>query len=243
MRVAIASDIHGNKHAFEAVIAAAEGEGVDELWCLGDLVGYGGDPDASVALAREHCDVVLAGNHDLAVVDVLSLEEFSRGAALAAQWTHDVIQPETREFLLSLQPQGTAGGVGLFHASPRDPVWEYVLSGLTAELCFDVTDYRVSLIGHSHVALSFDRQEGSPASGTTRKEGTELDVAAGQWLINPGSTGQPRDGDPRAAWLLLDTDDWTAVYRRAEYDIAGAMAAIRAANLPDSLAERLQHGQ
>ena len=93
------------------------------------------------------------------------------------------------------------------------------------------------------VALSFDRQEGSPASGTTRKEGTELDLAKGQWLINPGSTGQPRDGDPRAAWLVLDTDAWSAVFRRAEYDIAGAQAAIRAANLPDSLAERLQHGQ
>jgi predicted phosphodiesterase len=243
MRVAIATDIHGNRHAFEAVIDAAERDGAEELWCLGDLVGYGGDPDASVALARRHCSVCLAGNHDLAVVDVLSLEEFSRGAALAATWTRDVISPETREFLLSLKPEGSAGGVGLFHASPRDPVWEYVLSGLTAELCFDVTDFRVSLIGHSHVALSFDRQEGSPASGTTRKEGTELDLSKGQWLINPGSTGQPRDGDPRAAWLLLDTDRWTASYRRAEYDIAGAQAAIRAANLPDSLAERLQHGQ
>ena len=243
MRVAIATDIHGNRHAFEAVIDAAERDGAEELWCLGDLVGYGGDPDASVELARRHCSVCLAGNHDLAVVDVLSLEEFSRGAALAAQWTREVIQPETRDFLLSLDPKGSAEGIGLFHASPRDPVWEYVLSGLTAELCFDVTDFRVSLIGHSHVALSFDRQEGSPASGTTRKEGTELDVAKGQWLINPGSTGQPRDGDPRAAWLLLDTDRWIAIYRRAEYDIAGAQAAIRAANLPDSLAERLQHGQ
>jgi diadenosine tetraphosphatase ApaH/serine/threonine PP2A family protein phosphatase len=243
MRVAIATDIHGNRHAFEAVIAAAEDARAEELWCLGDLVGYGGDPDASVDLARRHCTVCLAGNHDLAVVDVLSLEEFSRGAALAAQWTREVIRPDTREFLLSLKPQGAAGGVGLYHASPRDPVWEYVLSGLTAELCFDVTDHRVSLIGHSHVALSFDRQEGSPASGTTRKEGTELDITAGQWLINPGSTGQPRDGDPRAAWLLLDTDAWTATFRRAEYDIAGAMAAIRAANLPESLAERLQHGQ
>jgi diadenosine tetraphosphatase ApaH/serine/threonine PP2A family protein phosphatase len=101
----------------------------------------------------------------------------------------------------------------------------------------------VSLIGHSHVALSFNRPDGEPASGTTRKEGTELDVSAGEWLINPGSTGQPRDGDPRAAWLVLDTDAWTATYRRAEYDIAGAMAAIRAARLPDSLAERLQYGQ
>jgi predicted phosphodiesterase len=243
MRVAIATDIHGNRHAFEAVIDAAERDGAEELWCLGDLVGYGGDPDVSVELARRHCSVCLAGNHDLAVVDVLSLEEFSRGAALAAQWTREVITPETRDFLLSLKPEGSAQGVGLYHASPRDPIWEYVLSGLTAELCFDVTEYRVSLIGHSHVALSFDRQEGSPASGTTRKEGTELDLAAGQWLINPGSTGQPRDGDPRAAWLMLDTDRWSATYMRAEYDIAGAQAAIRAANLPDSLAERLQHGQ
>jgi diadenosine tetraphosphatase ApaH/serine/threonine PP2A family protein phosphatase len=243
MRVAIATDIHGNRHAFQAVIAAAEEAGAEELWCLGDLVGYGGDPDASVDLARRHCSVCLAGNHDLAVVDVLSLEEFSRGAALAARWTREVITDDTREFLLSLKPEGSAGGVGLYHASPRDPIWEYVLSGLTAELCFDVTDHRINLIGHSHVALSFDRQEGSPASGTTRKEGTELDIATGQWLINPGSTGQPRDGDPRAAWLMLDTGAWTATFRRAEYDIAGAMAAIRAANLPESLAERLQHGQ
>ena len=243
MRVAIASDIHGNKQAFQAVIAAAEAASVDELWCLGDLVGYGGEPDACVALAEAHCTVCLAGNHDLAVVDVLSLEEFSRGAALAAQWTKDVIQPETREYLLSLSPQGSAEGVGLFHASPRDPIWEYVLSGLTAELCFDVTDYRVSLIGHSHVALSFHRPEGEPASGTTRREGVEVDLAGGEWLINPGSTGQPRDGDARAAWLVLDSERWTVHWRRAEYDIAGAQAAIRAAHLPDSLAERLQYGQ
>jgi diadenosine tetraphosphatase ApaH/serine/threonine PP2A family protein phosphatase len=243
MRVAICSDIHGNRQAFEAVIAAAELERSEELWCLGDLVGYGGDPDACVALADAHCTVCLAGNHDLAVVDVLSLEEFSRGAALAARWTRDVIRPETREYLLRLSPKGSADGVGLFHASPRDPVWEYVLSGLTAELCFDATDFRVSLIGHSHVALSFHRPEGEPASGSTRREGTELDLGAGEWLVNPGSTGQPRDGDPRAAWLTLDTDRWTATWRRAEYDIAGAQAAIRAAGLPDSLAERLQYGQ
>ena len=243
MRVAIATDIHGNRHAFEAVIDAAERDGAEELWCLGDLVGYGGDPDASVALARRHCTVCLAGNHDLAVVDVLSLEDFSRGAALAAQWTKETIKPETREFLLSLSPEGGAEGVGLYHASPRDPIWEYVLSGLTAELCLDTTDYRVSFIGHSHVALSFHRNEGESATGSTRRAGDHLDISAGEWLINPGSTGQPRDGDPRAAWLMLDTQRWTAEWRRAEYDIAGAQAAIRAANLPDSLAERLQYGQ
>jgi diadenosine tetraphosphatase ApaH/serine/threonine PP2A family protein phosphatase len=93
------------------------------------------------------------------------------------------------------------------------------------------------------VALSFHRKEGEPATGSTRREGDELDISAGEWLINPGSTGQPRDGDPRAAWLMLDTERRTARWRRAEYDIAGAQASIRAANLPDSLAERLQYGQ
>jgi predicted phosphodiesterase len=243
MQVAICTDIHGNRHAFEAVIDAAESSGAEELWCLGDLVGYGAEPDACVALARERCTIVLAGNHDLAVVEVLSLNDFSRGAALAARWTQEVISAETREFLLSLEPSGSGAGIGLFHASPRDPIWEYVLSGLTAELCFDETDFRVSMIGHSHVALSFNRPEGQPATGTTQREGTVLDLSEGEWLVNPGSTGQPRDGDPRAAWLLVDTEAKTATYQRAEYDIAGAQAAIRAARLPDSLAERLQYGQ
>jgi predicted phosphodiesterase len=243
MQVAICTDIHGNRHAFEAVIAAAEEAGAEELWCLGDLVGYGAEPDACVALADAHCTICLAGNHDLAVVDVISLDDVSRGAALAARWTQEVISEATRKFLLGCEPQGDGEGYGLFHASPRDPIWEYVLSGLTAELCFDSTDFRVSFIGHSHVALSFHRPEGEPASGTTRREGVELDLSSGEWLINPGSSGQPRDGDPRAAWLLLDTERQTAIYRRAEYDIAGAQAAIRAARLPDSLAERLQYGQ
>ena len=115
------------------------------------------------------------------------------------------IRPETREFLLGLSAEGEAEGIGLYHASPRDPIWEYVLSGLTAELCLDAAPQRVSLIGHSHVALSFNRPEGEPASGSTRRAGDLLDIGAGEWLLNPGSTGQPRDGDPRAAWLMLDT--------------------------------------
>ena len=243
MQVAICTDIHGNRHAFEAVIAAAETAEADELWCLGDLVGYGAEPDACVALAAEHAAICLAGNHDLAVVEVLSLEDFSRGAALAARWTQEVISEETRDFLLGLQPAGEGEGFGLFHASPRDPIWEYVLSGLTAELCFDATDFRVSFIGHSHVALSFNRPVGETTTGSTRREGDELELTEGEWLINPGGAGQPRDGDPRAAWLLLDTDRQVARWCRAEYDIPAAQAAIRAARLPESLAERLQYGQ
>jgi len=243
MRIAIVSDIHGNRHAFEAVLDQIEESACEEMWCLGDLVGYGADPDACVELARRHATVCLAGNHDLGVIGALPLEQFSRGAALAARWTQETIAPETREYLERLEPSNGDEAVGLYHASPRDPVWEYVLSPLQAELCLDVQDHRVCLIGHSHVALSFSRFPGAPASGETRGPDETLDLSDGQWLINPGSVGQPRDGDPRAAWIELDLDAWETVYHRTEYDIAGAAAAIRAARLPDSLAERLSYGQ
>jgi len=243
MKVAVVSDIHANRHAFEATLEAVADSDASELWCLGDLVGYGAEPDACVELAREHAAVCLAGNHDLAVTGELPLEEFSRGASLAVEWTREVIDPENLAFLQTLSPQGAEGPVGLYHASPRDPVWEYVLSALLAELCMDVQSQRISLIGHSHVALSFERHEGQLATGEPRREGITLDVAQGEWLLNPGSVGQPRDGDPRAAWLLLDLDEMTATFHRCDYDIAGAAAAIRAARLPDSLAERLEYGQ
>jgi predicted phosphodiesterase len=241
--IAIVSDIHGNRQAFEAVLDAVDESDCREIWCLGDLVGYGADPDACVDLAIENADLCLAGNHDLGVCGVLPLEQFSRGAALAARWTRDTITERTRRYLEGLEPAILDREVGLYHASPRDPVWEYVLSPLQADLCLDVQDRRVCLIGHSHVALSFSRQEGAAATGETRDDEDELDVDTGEWLINPGSVGQPRDGDPRAAWLELDTSRWRAVYHRVEYDIHGAQAAIRSAHLPDSLAERLAYGQ
>ena len=243
MRIAIVSDIHGNRQAFEAVLDAIAETDCEEMWCLGDLVGYGADPDACVELARDHAAVCLAGNHDLGVCGALPLEQFSRGAALAAKWTQETIREGTRDYLEQLQPSNLDEPVGLFHASPRDPVWEYVLSPLQAELCLDEQRHRVCLIGHSHVALSFWRPSGAPASGETRAPEDELDLRAGEWLVNPGSVGQPRDGDPRAAWVELDLGAMAALYRRTEYDIAGAAAAIRSARLPDSLAERLSFGQ
>src|SRR3954468_21587984 len=243
MRVAIVSDIHGNRHAFEAVLADVASTGALELWCLGDVVGYGADPNDCCALAREHAAVCLAGNHDLAVPGELPLDEFSPGAALAARWTQEVLDDDHVEWLRGRSPQGREDGLGLYHASPRDPVWEYVVSTLLAELCLDVAAERVSLVGHSHVALSFVRPDGEAATGEARRGGDALDLSAGEWLVNPGSVGQPRDGDPRAAWVLLDTDGWRAQWRRTEYDIGGAAAAIRAARLPDSLAERLEYGQ
>ncbi|HEX4467269.1 MAG TPA: metallophosphoesterase family protein [Solirubrobacteraceae bacterium] len=243
MKVAVISDIHANRHAFEATLEAVAASDASELWCLGDLVGYGAEPDACVELARRHAAVCLAGNHDMAVTGEISLDEFSRGAGLAAEWTREVIQPENLRFLQGLAPQGEEASVGLYHASPRDPVWEYVLSTLLAELCLDVQKHRICLIGHSHVALSFVRRDGQLATGEPQREGTELDIGDGEWLLNPGSVGQPRDGDRRASWLLVDLDEQAATFHRAEYDVDGAAAAIRAARLPDSLAERLEYGQ
>lgn len=243
MKVAVISDVHGNRQALEAVLEAIAAGEATELWCLGDLVGYGADPDACVKLIRRHAAVCLAGNHDMGVVGELPLEEFSRGASLAAQWTTEVIEPDNLAFLASLRPQGQEGPIGLYHASPRDPVWEYVMSALLAELCLDAQRERVSLIGHSHVASAFVRHDGQATTGEPHRDGTELDISCGEWMINPGSVGQPRDGDPRAAWLLLDLEAQKIRFHRTPYDVAAAAAAIRAARLPASLAERLEYGQ
>jgi predicted phosphodiesterase len=243
MRIAVLSDIHGNVHALDSVLEEVERIDVHQIWCLGDVVGYGADPNDCCARIREQADIVLAGNHDLAVTGDLSLEEFSRGASVAARWTQEVLRQEHMAWLRSLEPAGEARGIGLYHASPRDPVWEYVLSSLLAELCLDAQDHRVCLVGHSHVALSFVRAEGEAATGERRRGGDAADFSTGEWLLNPGSVGQPRDGDARAAWLLLDLDIDRAEWRRTEYDVRAAQAAIRAARLPESLAERLEYGQ
>lgn len=243
MQVAIVSDIHGNRHAFQAVLDDIAATAAAETWCLGDLVGYGAEPDACVDLAQRRTTICLAGNHDLAVTGELSLDEFSRGAEIAARWTREVMDPASVDWLRSLSTHDEDRSVGLYHASPRDPVWEYVLSALLAELCLDAQKHRVCVVGHSHVALSFVRRESELATGEPRRGGDDLDLAEGEWLLNPGSVGQPRDGDPRAAWMLLDLDARTASWRRVDYDIGGAQAAIRAARLPDSLADRLGYGQ
>ena len=170
MRVAIVSDIHGNRHAFEAVLDAIEASDCEEMWCLGDLVGYGAEPDACVDLARRHAAVCLAGNHDLGVRGTTAAGASSPGAR---RWRRS--GPGRRSaarrahYLTALEPQNVEEEVGLFHASPRDPVWEYVLSPLQAELCLDAQRHRVCLIGHSHVALSFSRLPGEPATGETTR--------------------------------------------------------------------------
>lgn len=227
-------------------MAAIEEAAVDEIWCLGDMVGYGAEPDACTELVRERCATCLVGNHDLAVLNALDISTFSETAATAVEWTRGNVSAATLEFLRSLEPVGSRQGIGLFHASPRDPVWEYVISVEEAEAGFAAQTERVGLIGHSHVALFFVRVGGGGpgnAQGAQAADGAEVEIVEGEWLLNPGSVGQPRDGDPRAAWLELDTDEWIARYHRVSYDIEAAAGAILAAGLPTILAERLQVGR
>jgi len=242
-RVALLSDVHGNLPAFQAVMRDIESVGVDARWNLGDLVGYGAQPNECVQLASETCDLVLAGNHDLVVLEELDINEFSQHAALAAEWTKTVLADEARSFLSSLEPKDEDQPLGLYHASPRDPVWEYVLSALLASDCMDAMGPRVGAVGHSHVALHFSRGGDGRTDGEIAAAGTELDLSSGEWLVNPGGVGQPRDGDPRAAWMLLDLDRWKATWRRVQYPIEQAADAIRQAGLPEMLAERLYYGQ
>jgi predicted phosphodiesterase len=243
-RIAILSDVHGNLPAFRAVVADARAEGVDAIWFLGDLVGYGAQPDECVALARDECDIVLAGNHDLAVAGVIELTDFSPSAAAAAEWTRANASGETIDHLRGLVPMRAGEAIGLYHGSPRDPIWEYVLSSSQAAECLEEMPERVGAIGHSHVALRFSGGgDGEEIVGEQTPAGTELDIADGRWLVNPGSVGQPRDRDPRAAWMLLDLDRWTGTWRRVEYPIEEAAKAIVDADLPRNLADRLFIGQ
>jgi predicted phosphodiesterase len=241
-RIAILSDVHGNLPALTAVIEDVRAAAVDAIWCLGDLVGYGASPAECVALAQEECDVLLGGNHDLAVAGSIALSDFSPAAATAALWTREQIGADTLAVLADLAPAREAEPVGLYHGSVTDPIWEYVLSGEQAAQSFDAMGPRIGAIGHTHVALQFNRHDGELYGGQT-PGGTELDLGDGEWLLNPGSVGQPRDRDPRAAWLLLDTADWTASWRRVAYPIEEAARAIEATDLPRHLADRLFIGQ
>jgi predicted phosphodiesterase len=242
MRVAVVSDIHSNLHALEAVLAAIDVEAPDALWCLGDLVGYGPRPNECCAAIAERADVCLAGNHDLAVRGTIDLGEFHGDAGLAATWTREVLEPNWQVLLDRLEPEGTSHGVALYHGSARDPIWEYVLSDEAALATLDLADSALVLVGHSHVALRVVQSDDSLEGGLAAAD-TAVEVAGVRALLNPGSVGQPRDGDPRASYLLLDLDAQQATFRRVEYDVERTQREMREAGLPELLAARLELGQ
>jgi len=241
MRVAVLSDVHANLHALEAVLEAVDREHPDAIWCLGDIVGYGPRPDECCRIVEERAEICLVGNHDLGVRGDADLEDFAPDAAAAALWTRGVLGDRAKAFLDRLEPSAEAEGAQLFHASPRDPVWEYVLTDQAAGAALGDTSAPLVLVGHSHVplAVTFDQGE---LTGRHAPAGTEIRISDDRWLLNPGSVGQPRDGDARAAWLLLDLDAGQASFRRVDYEIAQTNEEVREAGLPAVLGERLFSG-
>jgi predicted phosphodiesterase len=240
LRVAVLSDVHANLHALEAVLREVDVGAFDELWFLGDLVGYGPRPNQCAALLRERAGVCLAGNHDLVVLGKIPLDAFAGEAAAAAQWTQTALDDEARAFLDRLQPQAQADGAALYHGSPRDAVWEYVLTDAAAAASFALTDAPLVLVGHSHVALEISN--GEDLRGDQAPGGTTLELGRLRRLLNPGSVGQPRDGDPRAAWLEIDKVACRATFRRTDYPVERTQSEMREAGLPDALAARLAFG-
>jgi diadenosine tetraphosphatase ApaH/serine/threonine PP2A family protein phosphatase len=185
----------------------------------------------------------LVGNHDLGVLGRLDLADFSNDAAKVVRWTANELTDDARGYLEPLEPKGTRNGVEVFHASPRDPVWEYILSEPAARAALDATHATMILVGHSHIPIALLLSNGGTLAGGLAKGGSDLELTEGRWLLNPGSVGQPRDGDPRAAYLLLDFDRKHAHFRRVPYDIEATQAEIREAGLPESLATRLAAGE
>ena len=242
MRVLVMSDIHANYTALETVIQDA-GQ-VDETWCLGDLVGYGPDPNAVVEQVREltHLTCIM-GNHDMAVIGKMALESFNGDARRSLMWTENVLNADNMNFLHAL-PQSTKvrGEVTMAHGSPRDPLWEYVLNTLTARLNFDHFDTPFCFIGHSHVQSMFLLNEANDRVTLESVKVNQLFTLIPRMIVNPGSVGQPRDRDPRAAYAIYNTEtrEWEA--RRVEYNIKEVQQRLRESGLPEKHALRLAEG-
>lgn len=243
MRIAILSDVHGNREALEAVLG--EAEGCDRLWNLGDTIGYGPDPVGCIdRLAALRPDVTLVGNHDLAGIGLLDLDQFNLVARQATEWTASRLDATHREALARLPQTATRGDATLAHGSPRAPIWEYVISADTAAGNMASFTTQLCFVGHTHVAATAIAREGSRRVRFNRAPaGTLIDVAYERAIINPGSVGQPRDGDPRAAWLIYDVDRATVEMRRTAYPIERTQRAIVAAGMPLLLAQRLALGR
>jgi len=241
MRVAIVSDIHSNHAAFRAVLAHAGN--IDALWCLGDIVGYGPQPNECIALLREHDNLAVAGNHDLAACDRMGVEEFNDAAAKAARWTAGQLSEESLQYLHALPSVVTDGDFTMVHGSLRWPEWEYLLSSEQAQAHFELQATPYSLVGHSHMPFVFREQPGMPPLLTPAADGSRIELADGRLIVNPGSVGQPRDGDPRAGYALYDSAGPSITYQRVEYDIAATQQAMEAVDLPRWLIERLSYGR
>lgn len=245
MSALVISDVHANLEALEAVLADAGQRGYDEVWFLGDAVGYGPDPNACVERLRAlQPRVWLAGNHDWAALGRLDLAAFNPEARLATEWTQAQLLPEVRALLEGFSPRmdDLEQGLTWVHGSPKHPVWEYILDSSVAAAGFEAFRTDLCCFGHTHVPMLY--AEGLDGVERCRPApGQPLNLEAGtRYLLNPGSVGQPRDGDPRAAYALVDLDARKATIHRVDYPIERVQEKILAADLPPRLALRLGFG-
>jgi len=243
MRYAILADIHANLAALTAVLEDIKGkDGVDELWCLGDIVGYGPEPGECIKLLRQYNPVCVAGNHDLGAVGKLELSYFNPAAAEACQWTAEKLNPVDARYLEDLPKTVQKGDFLLAHGSPMEPVMEYVMSTSVAEKNFSFFNSQFCLVGHTHMPMAFKQEEDSCTS-IALSPGIGLVMHGHRMIINPGAVGQPRDGDPRASYAIYDSEGHMLRLYRVEYDIRATQDKMMQAGLPISLVTRLEKGK
>ena len=232
MRIAIISDIHSNLEALTSAFAAIDAERVDTIVCLGDIVGYGANPNECLSLVRSRCSTILLGNHDAAALDLSFANQFTLNAQLSAIWTFGILLDENKAFLKDLPQDKTLGEVLLSHASPFEPnEWHYVISEYDTREAFRSFTERICFIGHSHIPVIFSERGKAVTVSET-----------GRFIVNVGSVGQPRDGNPKLSFGFFDTESGSYQNVRVGYDIDTAAEKIRKAGLPRTLAERLYHG-
>ena len=243
MRALIVSDVHSNLEAFQSVIGDASGNGgFDQVWQLGDLVGYGPDPGGCIDLLREYDHIGVAGNHDLASVGRLGLEWFNTYAAAAVRWTRTQLSDAHADYLRELPLRLEANGFTLVHGSPRDPVWEYVVSRDTATANFGHFSTRRCLVGHSHLPF-ICRLMDTGAEFFDFPVDVAIALGDERCIVNPGSVGQPRDGVPTSSYAIYDSDAGTITHRRTGYDILATQRRMRERGLPEYLIDRLAVGR
>jgi predicted phosphodiesterase len=232
VRLAIISDIHGNLEALTTALDLIKKQSADEVVCLGDVVGYGANPNECLSIVRERCSVILLGNHDAAAVDLEVADQFTINARRSALWTNSVLLKEHKEFLGTLAPTKSRSDILFAHGSPYEPEeWHYIISEYEAREAFRAFPEPLCFIGHSHIPVIFSEK------GTTT-----LLAPGNRFIINVGSVGQPRDGNPQLSFGLFDTNSWTYKNVRADYDIPTAAEKIKNAGLPRALADRLMFG-
>ena len=244
MRYAIISDIHSNLAAFQAVLNDINKTGgIERIWCLGDIVGYGPDPKECIELLRQYEHVCVAGNHDWGALEKIDLSDFNPEAAAACRWTGRQLGPDEADYLAALDLTHSEEGFTLAHGSPRDPIWEYLISTHGALISFNYFDTSYCLVGHSHMPLVFEQSpDGAGCEFHELEPNNWLLLGENRLIINPGSVGQPRDGDPRASYAVYDSHHHAVIHRRVAYDVGTTQRRMVEFDLPVRLITRLADG-